>query len=192
MNARIRTIPDAGTIIIRTQDDLIEALRTAKSVRGLSNDFCDERGGMTRGHTDKVLGPTRAKSLSSGLFDTFAEMFAVQFIMVANPDAEARQKSKWEGRDSSNVRTSEHRVSKQVMERAKPHVLKESGRIGAAVRNSMLSPEHRTEIARKAARARWKGSSLKKTKKARQKRAWYRNRRDQEIVPTPAPIHPSP
>lgn len=162
---------------IRSHDDLIEALRAAKTQRGLSNDFCDERGGLTRGHTDKVLGPARAKSLTSMTFDLFLEMFAVQLLLVPNSEAEQRMAARWEGRDVSNVRTGEHRVSKAVLERAKPHVLKESGRMGAAIRNSMLSPEHRSAIASKAARARWKGSSLKKTKKARQKRAWYREKR---------------
>lgn len=182
MNARIRTIPDAGTIIIRTQDDLIEALRTAKSVRGLSNDFCDERGGLTRGHTDKVLGPSRAKSLSPGLFNTFAEMFAVQFVMVANPDAELRQKAKWEGRDTSNVRTGEHRVSKQVMERAKPHIYSEMGKRSASARMACLTAEHRARIARKAAKSRWR--KHRKTMRERLK-----ERREKAIVPSSQPIH---
>ncbi len=103
---------------IRTQDDLIEPLRAAKAMRGLSNDFCDERGGLTRGHTDKVLGPTRAKSLSPMTFDMFMELLAVQLVLLPNPDAEARQKAKWEGRDVSNVRTGEHKVSRVLLERA--------------------------------------------------------------------------
>jgi hypothetical protein len=139
---------------IRTQDDLIEALRVAKAMRGLSNDFCDQRAGLTRGHVDKVLGPTRAKSLSPMVFDLLAEIFAVQFIMVVDLEAEARMKPKWEGRDSSNVRTGQHRVSKHVIERAKPHVLREHLKKANEARNRQLSCEQRSEIARKAGRAR--------------------------------------
>lgn len=145
------TIPLAT---IRTQDDLIEALRVAKNMRGLSNDFCDQRAGLTRGHTDKVLGPTRAKSLSPMVFDLLAEILAVEFIMVPNPEAEARMKPRWEDRDTSNVRTGEHRVSKHVIERAKPHVLREHLKKANAARNSQLSCEQRSEIARKGGRAR--------------------------------------
>lgn len=146
MNAPIATI--------RTQDDLIEALRVAKAMRGLSNDFCDQRAGLTRGHTDKVLGPTRAKSLSPMVFDLLMEIFAVELILVPNPEAEARMKPRWEDRDTSNVRTGEHRVSKHVIERAKPHVLREHMKKANAARNSQLSCEQRSEIARKGGRAR--------------------------------------
>jgi hypothetical protein len=110
---------------IRTQDDLIEALRIAKAHRGLSNDFCDQRAGLTRGHVDKVLGPTRAKSLSPMVLDLLVEIFAVQFVMVPNPEAEARMKPRWEDRDTSNVRVGSHRVSQAVLERAKPHVIRD-------------------------------------------------------------------
>lgn len=166
MNAPIATI--------RCHDDLIEALRTAKGQRGLSNDFCDERGGLTRGHTDKILGPARAKSLSPMTFDLFLEMFAVQILLVPNLEAEQRMRERWEGRDVSNVRTGAHRVSKAVLERAKPHVLKDFAMTGALASGSKRTGSDGTEIMRKVSRARWKGASLKKTKKARQKRAWYR------------------
>jgi hypothetical protein len=162
---------------IRTQDDLIEALRVAKALRGLSNDFCDQRAGLTRGHVDKVLGPTRAKSLSPMVLDLLLEIFAVQLILVANPDAEARMKPRWEDRDTSNVRTGEHRVSKHVIERARHHVLKASGELGAVIRCQVLSPEDRTRIALIATETRWKKQGRKQTKRARQKRASYHRRK---------------
>lgn len=142
--------------VIRTQDDLIEALRVAKAHRGLSNDFCDQRAGLTRGHTDKVLGPTRAKSLSPMVFDLLAEIFAVQFIMVIDIEVEARMKPKWEGRDSSNVRTGEHRVSKYVIERAKPHVIKDMAKAGGMASGAIRTGSHGSEIMRKVARSRWR------------------------------------
>lgn len=168
---------------IRTQDDLIEALRAAKALRGLSNEFCDERGGLTKGHVDKVLGPSRTKSLSPALFNTFAELFAVQFIMVPNPEAEARQKPKWEGRDTSNVRVDGSRVSKSLLERAKPHVLRDHLKKANAARNAKLSCEQRSEIARKAGRARQR----KRRKNMRQR---LKERLEKGIVPSSPPIHP--
>lgn len=154
MTAPIRSMPDAGPVIIRTQDDLIEALRVAKAMRGLSNDFCDQRAGLTRGHTDKVLGPTRAKSLSPMVFELLAEIFAVQFIMVPNPEAEARMKPRWEDRDTSNVRTGAHKVSQAVLERAKPFVLRDHLKKANEARNQQLSCEQKSDIARKGGRAR--------------------------------------
>jgi hypothetical protein len=80
------------------------------------------------------------------VFDLLIEIFAVELILVPNPDAEARMKPRWEDRDTSNVRTGEHRVSKHVIERARHHVLKASGELGAIARHSKLSPEHRTGL----------------------------------------------
>lgn len=141
---------------IRTHDDLIEALRAAKVMRGLSNDFCDERGGLTRGHTDKVLGPTRAKSLSPMIFDLLTEIFAVQFVMVPNPEAEARMKPRWEERDTSNVRISSHRVSQAVLERAKPHVIRDLAKAGGKASGAMRTGSHGSEIMRKIAKRGWR------------------------------------
>jgi hypothetical protein len=62
----------APLAVIRSHSDLIEAFRAAKAMRGLSNNFCDARGGLTSGHTDKALGPAPVKGLSPMLFDTFA------------------------------------------------------------------------------------------------------------------------
>lgn len=148
---------------IRSQEDLIEALRAAKGQRGLSNDFCDERGGLTRGHTDKVLGPARAKSLTGMTFDLFLEMFAVQLLLVPNAEAEQRMAAKWEGRDTSNVRTGEHRVSKAVLERAKPHVLKDfakaGGKASGAQRTGSLGSEIMRRLGKRSARKRRKTMS---------------------------------
>jgi hypothetical protein len=112
---------------IHNQEEMLDALRMARVMRGLSNDFCDERGGLTRGHVDKVLGPSQAKPLSGMVFDTLTALFAVKFIMVRDLEAEALMEPKWEGRDTSNVRTGEHRVGKYVLERARPKLLQEFG-----------------------------------------------------------------
>lgn len=50
--------------VIRTQADMLDVMRTARTYRDLSNELCHERCGLTRGHVDKVLGPTEAKRRS--------------------------------------------------------------------------------------------------------------------------------
>src|SRR6185295_9825171 len=103
-----RAIPmiEPGMVIavIRTQDDLVEAYRKIKELRCLSNDWCDAIGGLTRGHTDKVLGRSRQKNLSPMTQALFSELFAVEFHMVVDLEAAKRMESRWEQRDSSNVR----------------------------------------------------------------------------------------
>jgi CelD/BcsL family acetyltransferase involved in cellulose biosynthesis len=178
----IRSMPDGSAIAIdiRTLDDVVEALRAAKAFRNLSNEWCDEIGDMTKGQTDKCLGPSAVKGLSRFLFGMYLRQFAVKLVMLVDPDMERIMRPKWEGRDTSNVRVDTGRISKKILERAKPLVLKETGAAGAAARNTMLSPKHRTEIATKAGATRWKMRGVKKDKRSKRRRAWYRGRREKE------------
>jgi hypothetical protein len=105
---------------IRSQGDMLDAMRTARVMRNLSNELCDDRCGLTRGHVDKCLGPTEAKKLSGMMFDTLTAFFAVKFIMVRDLEAEARMAAKWQGRDTSNVRVSQNRMGKYFLDRARP------------------------------------------------------------------------
>lgn len=141
---------------IRTQDDLIEAFRAVKDRLGLSNTWCDDVGGFTRGQTDKVLGPTRAKGLSPMLLQTYCSLFAVKLEMVVDLEQARVMEARWDGRDGSQVRMDAGRISKKLVERAKPAVLKDFSKLGVAARVEMLTGEHRTRIARKAAKSRWR------------------------------------
>jgi hypothetical protein len=105
---------------IRTQGDMLDAMRTARVMRNLANELCDDRCGLTRGHTDKVLGPTQAKKLSGMMFDTLTAFFAIKFVMVRDLEAEAVMAEKWQGRDTSNVRVSQNRMGKYFLDRARP------------------------------------------------------------------------
>jgi hypothetical protein len=151
-------IPATADVIatVRSSEDMVDALRAIKTLLGLSNEFCDQIGGLSSGHTDKILGPTRAKNLGPMTFDLFCELFAVEFRMHINIDAAKRMAERWEGREMRNVRIEPNRVSKVLLQRAKSHVLKASGQIGGMVRNEMLTPKHRKDIASKAAKARWR------------------------------------
>lgn len=142
--------------IVINHETMVEAFRVAKERLGLSNEFCDDIGGLTRGHTDKILGPTRIKNLGPMTMDVFCEMFAVKFIMVSNIEAAKRMEPRWEGRESSHVRTESVRVSKAIIERAKSHVLKACGSAGGKATQAMRSASHRSEAGRRAAKIRWR------------------------------------
>lgn len=181
MNERVATPAIIATI--RSQDDLIEALRAAKELRNLSFKTLDDLGGFTQGHMERVIGPRREKGMSPFVMQMLCSLLAVKLEMVFDPDQATKMVATWEGRNTSNVRIEKGRVSKSLLERAKPHVLKDFAMAGARASGSKRTGSDGTEIMRKVSRARWKGASLKKTKKARQKRAWYRQRRDRlEVV----------
>jgi len=112
---------------IRCQDDLIEALRTAKEMRNLSFKVLDELGGFTQGHMERVIGPRREKGMSPFVFQMLCSLLAVKLEMVPDEDQAKRMSAKWEGRDISNVRLEKGNVSKTLLERARPKLLQEFG-----------------------------------------------------------------
>lgn len=119
---------------IRCTDDLVEALRAIKAKLELSNDFVDAVGGLTRGHTDKVLGPTRAKNISPMTLDTFLEVFAVELHMVVNLDAVKRMEARWEQITPDRIRLTANRISVKLLARANPIIMRENGRKGGIAR----------------------------------------------------------
>lgn len=173
MTAPIRSMPetlmiaDAGEIIavVRKHQDIADVFRMMKERLGLTNEFCDDAGGLTKGHTDKILGPSESKSWGPTTFDLFCEMFAIEFRVHIDLNAAKRMEAVWEGRERPlypNARVK--RISQKLIERAKPHVLSAHLKKANTARNTMLSCEHRSQIARKAAKSRWR-------KKRREKRS---------------------
>lgn len=140
---------------IRSYDDLVAAFRARKAEIGLSNNDCDTLGGLTTGHTDKLLGPTRSKKLGPFTFDVFSEMFAVEFIMVPNPDAVRRMEARWERRVEQAVRLNANRVSMQLKKRALPEIMRDLSKKAVEAQKRKIKPSTRRRIARMAAKARW-------------------------------------
>ena len=152
--------------VIRSHADLIEALRARKNELGLSNRLCDDLGGLTSGHTDKVLGPTGTRGLTPLTLDVFLEMFAVEIVLRPNLEAARRMESRWEQREAGKVAPPASVMSKALLDKAAPIIFREAGKRGAAKRNALLDPEQRIKIAKKAAR---KSSRLRKLTCARRR-----------------------
>lgn len=151
-------VADRGEVIatVRRHQDILEVFRTMKDRLGLTNEFIDEVGGLTKGHADKILGPTAAKNWGPTTFDLFCEMFAIEFRVHVDIAAAARMDGKWEKRQRSVESTQTRRISKKLLEKAKPLVLKEYGRLGGMVTAHMRTPAQRSASASKAAKSRWR------------------------------------
>lgn len=152
-------VADQGKAIavVRRHQDIAEVFRLMKDSLGLTNEFIDDVGGLTKGHADKLLGPSEAKNWGPTTFDLFCEMFAIEFRVHVDIEAAKRMQAVWEGRERPLFPHAKvTRISKKLIERAKPHVLQDLSKLGNAARNAMLPGEHRSKIARKAARARWR------------------------------------
>lgn len=155
---------------IRSYDDLIDAFRARKAEIGLSNEECERLGGVTKGHIDKMIGPSRIRNLTPMMFDLFCEMFAIEFHMKPNIEAAERMESRWERRDVSRVHVDTHTIGKALIERVKPALFKE---IAARLTEGRkrIKPSTRRRLARQAIRARWKKN------KARQRKRTVRDRK---------------
>lgn len=117
---------------VTNYESMVEAFRAAKDLRGLSNAHCDELANLAAGHTDAILGPTGRKNFGPLSFNAFCWAFAVKFVMVIDPEREKEMSEYWADRqrECSHVRVTSTRVSKILIERAKPYVIREMGRAG--------------------------------------------------------------
>lgn len=172
MTAPIRSMPVPGAdeviAVVRTLQDAVDVFRLMKERLGLTNGFMDDVGGLTPGHTDKILGPTEEKRLGYDTFALFTALCAIEFRVHIDMDAVKRMEAIWEKRERPLYPNAKvKRISKKLVERAKPLVMKDTGRVGGIVRSHVLTPKHRSDIARKAAKARWKKERAKRRSSAR-------------------------
>lgn len=169
-------LPVAGESIytIRNQDEMVEAFRKIKNILGLTNAYCDELACMVEGHTDKVLGPSRQKEIGALTFNRLCWLFAVKFEMVVDLEQVRVMAEHWEDRQRRRPPeySETNRISAKMLEKAKPHVAKAMGKAGAEKKMIVLSAKHRSDIARKAAKSRW--------------RKYRRNKRLRAVQPAPA------
>jgi hypothetical protein len=166
MTAPVRAMdvpnPDEIIAVVRTLQDAVDVFRLMKERLGLTNEFIDEAGGLTKGHTDKVLGRSEQKRVGYGTFALFCEMFVVEFHAKINMEAVKRMQAVWEGRERPLFPHGKPgRISKKVLAAAKPMIYSEMGKLSGPARMQCLTVEHRSRIARKAAKARWRKPRIK-------------------------------
>ena len=142
-------------ITVTDAEGLIEALRARKNELELANSAVDELGGLCAGHADKVLGPSRTKGLTAMTLDTLLGVLALKLVVIEDPEAAARMVDRWGIRSKAHVRANAHRVSKKVLESARPVIFRELSAKATEGRKA-IPAEKRSAIARQAARARWK------------------------------------
>lgn len=154
MNAPIHIPPMAGETVatITSYPELIEAFRIVKARLGLSNKWVDGTCDFADGVTDKLLGPSQSKSIGPLAFSMLCQVFAVKFRMEIDLDAVRKMESFWEMREEGKVAVPETRISKKLVGRAKPHVLRANAALGGLKRAALLTSKQRCRIAKNAAR----------------------------------------
>lgn len=168
-------VPTEVLATVRGYDDLVEAFRTVKERLGLSNRMCDTLAGLTEGGTDKVLGPSGTKNLSRMTMARFCTIFAVKLEMKIDLPQADRMTDRWEARTSYNVRNDSPRVSRKLLERAKPAVLKDLAAAGGKASGALRTGSYGSEIMTKRIKSRWR-------KHRRTMRERLRERRERKVI----------
>lgn len=123
-------------------EGMIAAFRIAKHLRGLSNEHTDELANLAKGHTDAVLGPTGRKTLGRLSFNALLWALGVKLVMIIDVDREAEMAVHWADRQRQSPHVREpSRVSKIIIERARPHVLSAIARKGWQTRRARKSAQ---------------------------------------------------
>jgi len=157
MTAQIKLPPNPAELIgtVRTLQDAVEVFRTMKDRLGLTNEFIDDVGGLTKGHADKLLGRSEQKRIGYDTFALLSELFAIEFKVYVNIDAVKRMEKVWEGRARPLFPNGKPgRVSKKLLEMAKPHVLRDFAALGGTKRAASLPARLRSKMSRKGGKSR--------------------------------------
>src|SRR6266480_2998336 len=84
---------DEVIAVVRRHQDIADVFRLMRERLGLTLEFCDDVGGLTKGHTDKILGPSESKGWGATTFDLFCEMFAIEFRVHVDLEAAKRMQA---------------------------------------------------------------------------------------------------
>jgi hypothetical protein len=157
MTAPIKLPPNPTELIgtVRTLQDAVEVFRMMKDRLGLTFEFIDDVGGLSKGHADKVLSRTGEKRLGYDTFALFTELFAIEFKVYVDMEAVKRMQDVWEQRKRPLFPNGKPgRISKKLIAMATPHVLKACARAGGTKRAHSLPAKLRSKIARKGGKSR--------------------------------------
>jgi transcriptional regulator with XRE-family HTH domain len=139
-------------------DQLISALRDRIGALGLSYRVLEEIAGLCEGAAGKYLSDVRVKNLSVGSLIQIAEALGVRGVLISDERLLQKYRPMYERRDEGKAHraaSAAKRLGPVTLRRVMSPVAAEMGRRGGEKRRA-LPPEVRRELARAAARARWK------------------------------------
>lgn len=159
MNAPIKLPPDPTELIgiVRTLQDAVEMFRLMKDRLGLTNEFIDDVGGLTKGHADKILGRSELKKLGYDTFALLTRICAIEFVVRVDMQAMKEMQAVWEMRERPLFPWRKPgQVSKKLIAAAKPYVLRDFSALGGAKRAASLPARLRSKMSRKGGKSRMK------------------------------------
>jgi hypothetical protein len=138
---------------IRCYNDLVAALKARQASLALSDAVLDEVAGLTPGHTNKVLGPSRERGIGAATFEAYLMALAIDLVMIENAEKLAQMRSHYDGRRESHVRTN-HAIGDRVLSRAMTKLAKDRW-AKATPEDRAAAGERVKRFARQGALKRW-------------------------------------
>jgi hypothetical protein len=140
---------------IRCMDDLHRFLRARAEQLNISREEIDRIGGLTPGHSSKILAPSPIKGIGATTFPLLLGATGVMLLPVEDPEAMQRitrmlepREVKVSGRSLPWGRSGKQTVSRRFVRRI--------AIAGAEARARALTPKRRIAIARQASLIRWR------------------------------------
>lgn len=143
-------------------EELHRAMRERADVVAMSRQTLDELAGLASGHSAMLLCTPPQKGF--GLMSMFSMAGALGGTIAIIEDPRAMEKMlRYPKRDERRVQRGKHwRNAKAVS--IMREMAKKNGKLGVAARMTKLSPKRRSQIARKAAKARWRKPTIVEVK----------------------------
>lgn len=140
---------------VRSYDDLLEAFRARVVELGTNYRAVDEVAGFTDTFTTKLLAPGRLRTLTPMTFDALLGTLGLELVPRENARALQKVRAKLTQRKlaPSMLTADKHRP---IIIRISKHRMKKLSKKAAKARK-LIPARKRSSIARKAARARWRG-----------------------------------
>ncbi len=152
----IRTMPKPPVCSFNDYAGMVDALRTLKDHLQLSNSAVDRLCNFTEGQTDKLLGPSSVRKFGPLTFNAMLWALAAKVEITIDVERAREMQEFWESRFAPNFRPGGTTISKMLLKRAKPLVLKDFAKAGGQASGAMRTGSQGSEIMRKVAKSRWR------------------------------------
>lgn len=141
--------------IIDSYDDLHQALRQRREILNVSFETLDRAGALTSGHSSKLLSPSKIKRATFATLDFLLPALGVKLALIEDAQA-LEQLKKFPTREVNVPARSVPWGRKGTQTVVSLRFVKRIARAGGEARARALTPTQRSELARLAARARWR------------------------------------
>jgi hypothetical protein len=130
--------------LLDSADAVLDAVRARQNELALSNESLEDLAGFCGGTVNKYLGPSREKMPGLAPLYLMLQAMGLGLAIVEDPEATKRMAGRWTRRHEGSIHDN-GRLAQVALRRARPIVMTELARMGAAARWAGMSPEERRE-----------------------------------------------